>query len=234
MKIRLSGILLLFALLFSALPMPIAAEPLEAPLSQVSFFGDSTTYGLIRYIVNNDGSLGKPITKLQRDQILVPPDGTFYLRNLPRAMLRYQNQTFSLKEGFEKASPQILIVTVGVNGLPTWTQDEFTAHYNRLLELIRSATPDTRILLQSVYPVAKERTPRLKAFTADKIDRMNQWIESIAKVNRLDYLDTASVLKAADGWLDPSYHNGDGLHLNTDGFNQVLSYIIQQLNKKGS
>ena len=233
MKKRLSCILLLLMLLSSVLQFPVSAQTGKTPLEEVSFFGDSTTYGLIRYIVNNTGSLGIPVVDLRRDQILVPPDGTFYLRNLPTATLRYQNQTLSLKEAFQKAAPKILIVTVGVNGLPTWTEEDFTAHYNRLLELIRWATPNTRIILQSVYPVAKERSPRLKAFTSDKIDFMNQWIKAIAKVNRLDYLDTASVLKAEDGWLNPTYHNGDGLHLNTTGFNQVLTYIIQQLNEKG-
>ena len=234
MKKFLFIIPLLFAILLSSLPLPVTAQQSNTPLKEVSFFGDSTTYGLIRYIVDNNGSLGTPITQLHRDQILVSPDGTFYLRNLPTATVRYQNSVLKLQDALQSASPKILVVTVGINGLPTWTQEDFTENYNRLLTLIQTATPQTRILLQSVYPTAKERSPRLKAFTKDKIDRLNEWVRSVARENRMEYLNTALVLKDQDGWLHPSYHNGDGMHLNTNGFNQVLNYIMGYLNQKGN
>lgn len=216
------------------LPSPAYAKGNEEYIKQLSFFGDSTTYGMIRYIVENDGRLGQPIVKLTRNQILTPPDGTFYLGNLPTTKIRYQKQVLSLSEAFRKASPEILIVTVGVNGLPSWTEDSFRESYLRLLDVIASATPDTQIVLQSVFPIAKERSAKLKNFSMDKIDRMNGWISTIADEKGLPYLNTASVLKSADGWLNPAYHNGDGMHLNTQGFNKVLAYIIEHPIPKGA
>ncbi|MBQ7828087.1 MAG: SGNH/GDSL hydrolase family protein, partial [Clostridia bacterium] len=180
---------------------------------------------MIRYIVENDGHLGKPVAKLSRDQILVPPDGTFYLRNLPTAKIRYREHDLPLTEAFCKASPEILIVTVGINGLPTWTEDDFRSYYGRLLDLIETASPSTQIVLQSVYPTAKERSQKLVAFTVDKIDRLNEWISTLARERSLPYLNTASALKGDDGWLVASYHNGDGMHLNTEGFYRVLTYV---------
>ncbi|MBQ8287881.1 MAG: SGNH/GDSL hydrolase family protein [Clostridia bacterium] len=234
MKKSLFSAVLILSLLMAMIPLPTHAESKTNYLERVSFFGDSTTYGLIRYIAENDGHLGKPVAKLTRDQILEPPDGTFYLRNLPTAKIRYQGRDLPLAEAFRQASPDILIMTVGINGLPTWTETEFLSYYRRLLDLIGTASPSTQIVLQSVYPTAKERDRKLVAFTVDKIDRLNGWIKDLAKERSLPYLDTASVLKGADGWLIPSYHNGDGMHLNTQGFNRVLTYIADYPIKKGS
>lgn len=225
---------LIIAVLSLLLPIRSYAEPVTKSLSQVSFFGDSTTYGLIRYIVENDGRLGRPITKLTRDQILTPPDGTFYLRNLPIAKIRYRGKDLPLAEALCEASPEILIVTVGINGLTSWTEEPFTDCYRRLIELIESATPNTQIVLQSVYPTAKVRSEHLTGFTVDRIDRLNGWIKVLADQRGLLYLDTASALKGEDGWLPASYHNGDGMHLNTAGFNRVLEYIADHLITKGS
>lgn len=233
MKKRLLSILIILPLLVMIFPISTNASSNSTYLEKISFFGDSTTYGLIHYIVNNDGRHGTPVAKLSRNQILVPPDGTFYLRNIPTAKIRYQGKDLPLTEAFRMASPEILIVTVGINGLPTWTEESLLTHYRRLIDLIRNSSPNTQIVLQSVYPTAKEREQKLASFTIDKVDQLNRWIEKLAKEQSLPYLNTASVLKGDDGWLIPSYHNGDGMHLNTAGFNAVLNYIMNHPIQKG-
>ncbi len=234
MKKRLLCFIAFISAFFLLFSIPINADADSDYLKSISFFGDSTTHGLIRYIVENDGRLGKPVASLSRDQILTPPDGTFYLRNLPMAKIRYRGKVLWLSEAFSKASPEILIVTVGVNGLTSWSEDSFKECYSRLIDEISSATPNTQIVLQSVYPIAKDRSQKLESFTADQIDRLNEWIKELANECNLPYLDTASVLKDDDGWLIPSYHNGDGMHLNTEGFNRVLGYIMEHPIQKGS
>lgn len=234
MKKLLICLIAIFTIHSLSAPLTVQASNSSDYISRISFFGDSTTHGMIRYIAENNGRLGKPIVKLSRDQILTPPDGTFFLRNLPTAKIRYRGQVYFLKEAFGKAAPDILIVTVGVNGLLAWEEDMFKDSYRRLLEVISSATPNTQIVLQSVFPIAKERSDKLANFTVEKIDRLNGWIEGLAKEYRLPYLNTASALKDKDGWLLSTCHNGDGMHLNTEGFNRVLAYIIAHPIQKGS
>lgn len=227
-----SSVLLSICLSICLFAFPVRADE-AVHLEEVSFFGDSTTYGLIRYIAENDGHLGKPIAKLSRDQILTPPDGTFYLRNLPTTKIRYQGKSLPFTEAMQQASPQTLVVTVGINGLPHWTRENFQEQYDRLLSKISTASPSTRIVLQSVYPVAESRAEHLAAFTVEKVDRLNEWIREVAAQHNLLYIDTASKLKGADGWLRPELQNGDGLHLNTAGFNIVLDSIADALKLKG-
>jgi hypothetical protein len=233
MKKRLLSTLILLSLCNLVFPLPIKADSGASYIQKVSFFGDSTTYGLIHYIINNDGKHGTPVVKLKRDQVLVPPDGTFYLRNIPTAQMRYHGKDYALAEGIHLASPEILIITVGVNGLPAWTEESFLVYYNRLIDLIHTQSPNTKIVLQSIYPVARERDKKLASFTIDKVDEINGWIEKLAKQRSLPYLNTASALKGKDGWLIPSYHNGDGMHLNTAGFNAALKYIMDHPIQKG-
>ena len=195
----------------------------------VAFFGDSTTHGLIRYIVKVDSTLYSSIT---RDQILTPPDGTFYLPNLPKTYILYQGKRRTLSEAINRSSPRILIVTVGVNGLSRWNKDEFVQLYNRLLDILVSASPDTKIILQSIFPTAKIRSKRLAGFTVERVDMVNEWISEIAQARNLLYVNSADALKGEDGWLRSEYHNGDGLHLNTDGFKCVLSTIQKVLEEQ--
>ena len=230
MKLKIFSFFITVMLIFYSFPLASAAEEETDPVWEgVAFFGDSTTHGLIRYIVNADDKLGIPVVALTRDQILTPPDGTFYLRNLHTTRILYHNKKLSMEEVIQCAAPRLLIVTVGVNGLPHWEKECFTQLYNRLLDMFSAASPDTQIILQSVFPTAKIRAPHLKNFTVNRVNEVNHWIEEIAASRNLVYINSADALKGEDGWLCPSYQNGDGLHLNTAGFNQVLLTIQSAL-----
>lgn len=230
MKLKFFSALLLIAVCISVLPSAFTVCGASADLwDGVVFFGDSTTHGLIRYIVEADKH---PYSSITRDQILTPPDGTFYLPNLPTTRILYRGERLTLGEAMKRASPRILIVTVGVNGLNRWNKDEFMQLYNRLLDVFASASPDTQIILQSIFPTAKSRAKRLSGFTVERVDMVNQWILEIAQSRNLRYINSADFLKGEDGWLCAEYQNGDGLHLNTDGFKCVLLAIQQVLEEQ--
>lgn len=195
----------------------------------VSFFGDSTTHGMIKYIVHAQPQLGTSYATINRDQILTPPEGTFYLRNLPTTRIQYQDQSFTINDALQRSKPRILIITVGVNGLAHWDEVQFTALYNQLLNQFEQASPRSQLILQSIFPTAKKRAAHLSMFTVDRVDLINSWIQKIADERGLVYINSAEALKGDDGWLRPEYQNGDGLHLNTQGFNCVLKSIENTL-----
>lgn len=201
-------------------------------LDKLTFFGDSTTYGFFKYIVNNDGTLGASKYKLKSEQIWVPPDGTFYLKNIGRCQIRYQEKDWNFTELLEKVKPEILIVTVGINGLRTWQEDDFKKYYEKLIETVQEASPKTILQLQSIYPIAQKRDAQIQNFTNEKIDQVNVWIQELAEVWNLDYLDTNASLKGDDGFLPSCYQNGDGMHLSTSGFQAILEYIQNHMTPK--
>lgn len=227
MKLKFFSVFLLMIVFVSNFPSPFSVYgESDDSWEGVAFFGDSTTHGLIRYIVEADPT---PYASISRDHILTPPDGTFYLPNIPTTHILYRGQKLPLGQAIRQSSPRILIVTVGVNGLSRWNKDVFVGLYNRLLDVFASSSPNTEIVLQSIFPTAKIRTKRLSGFTVERVDMVNEWIQEIAQARNLLYVNSADALKGEDGWLRSEYHNGDGLHLNTEGFKCVLSTIEKAL-----
>lgn len=234
---RSLALLLLGATLFAFFTHACTASETTAAITKGSvladctFFGDSTTYGLHRFNANNDGRFGKNYYTLQDSQIWTPADGTFYLGNVVKASVHLSGKTYTLAEACRTLHPQNLIVTVGINGLAAWTKETFSSCYEKLVTIIRDASPDTMLYLQSVYPIAPEAKEKLPKFSNEKIIEVNRWIKELAERNALCYLDTATVLRDENGSLKHDYHNGDGLHLSTDGFNAMLRYVEDALTK---
>ena len=77
----------------------------------------------------------------------------------------------------------------------------------------------TSVINASAYGVIRT------ALDNENITRANGWIQEIAAATGTRYADSCSVLKDANGALRAEYCNGDGIHLNADGFNAVLNYL---------
>ena len=98
-----------------------------------------------------------------------------------------------------------------------------------LIRAIQEASPDTRIILQSVYPVTldcsawKENGATVSEYTRT----LNSWLPEIAaSFENVRFVDTASVLTDDEGCLISSYDfNGDGIHLTTSAYEQILLYL---------
>lgn len=188
-------------------------------IDKLIFVGDSTTYGLKAY-----GALsgGKNTT-----QVWTPKSGTYSLNALVatyKIVYPPTGEEMTVAEAAALAKPEYMVITLGVNyGVPYCGESEFKKYYRMLLDAVIAASPDTKIILQSIYPVATNSEYR--DITNPRIDVANGWVESLAEEYDLKYLDTNSSLKDADGYLIYSYQNGDGLHMNTSGLNAILHYI---------
>ena len=205
---------------------PTVSMKKDLTLADCVFFGDSTTYGLFRFNAHNDGRFGKNYYTLQDSQIWTPKSGTFYLGNLLN--LRVSLPSFgevTLTEALKAHTPSVFVITVGINGLTAWDKDTFLKYYEKLLETVEKASPKTITVLQSVYPIGEAAREKLPHFTNEKINEVNAWIALLAKKKNLCFLDTASLLKNEMGALDERFHNGDGLHLSTEGFNRMLQNL---------
>ena len=117
-----------------------------------------------------------------------------------------------------------MLITLGVNGVSFMDEEYFITEYTNLVLAVKEASPNTKIILNSIYPVSASY-PVSNGITNEKIDAANVWIERIANSTGIKYLDSESVLKGSDGYLPESYNNGDGLHLNADSFALVMKYL---------
>ena len=181
-------------------------------LDSIIFVGDSTTYGLKAYSMLKGGT--------NTTQVWTPASGTYSLNALVTTYKIVYPQTgeeMTVAEAAAYAKPEYMIITLGINyGVPYCGETEFKKYYRMLLDEVTAASPETKLMLQSIYPVATNND--LKDITNAKIDLANQWIEQLAEEYGLKYLHTNPALKGDDGYLVMSYQNGDGLHIRTHGY----------------
>ena len=209
----------------------ILSETLDAGLeyqNKITFLGDSTTHGMKSYGVLSDGK--------DTEQVWYGEVGntiTFAYVNTVK-IKRFSNDTpMLIPDAAEKYKPKILYITLGVTGgvSTNLAEEGFKEIYKILIGNILEKSPETKIVLQSIYPVTKNIDPTYGAIiTNEKIMKANTWIEDICEElyksgKSVYYLDTYSVLVNDEGYLPENYSNGDGLHLSAAGFSAVLSNI---------
>lgn len=187
-------------------------------IDKIIFLGDSTTYGLLYYEVLSGGNKSTQVwtpkartftlSRVNYDKILYPDDGGEYL----------------VKDAVKLKMPEILVITLGVNGVSFMDEDDFRNSYGKLIDDIKKESPNTKIVLQSIFPIASHYDKQIQ-INNEKICTSNGWILKIAEEKGVKYLDTYTALLGEDGYLPEKYQNGDGMHLNKEGFEVVLNFI---------
>ncbi|MBE6546405.1 MAG: hypothetical protein E7668_03050 [Ruminococcaceae bacterium] len=196
-------------------------------LDRFIFFGESTTYHL-----KNRGVLsGGTDTK----QVWGPDNGTVNLDTAIRSLrIRYPEtgEYLTVGEALRRKKPAYLLLCFGLNGaVQKVRQGEayYKDCYRLLLDEVRAASPDTKILLQACYPVSANMDMSRYTCTVDELNgyirTINGWTLELAEEYGIRYLDTAALLADSDGFLRSEYQNGDGHHLTTAAYEAVLHYI---------
>lgn len=190
----------------------------QAYIDKMVFLGDSTTYGLKYYEVLSGGK--------NTQQVWTPASGTLSLFNYSTATIVFPEtgEEISIVDAVTRKQPEYLVITLGVNGVSQMDEDWFKQDYTGLVESIQAASPNTKIICNSIYPVENDYE-QIAYINNTNIPQANEWIKAVAEATGCKYTDSASVLKAEDGSLREDYGNGDGIHLNADGFNAVLEYL---------
>ena len=198
-------------------------------IDKIIFLGESTTYGLQRYGVLSGGTSTNQVWTGATFSNGVPVSaGTLSISpSIASTKIFYPDsgEALTIRQAVLRKSPEMLIITLGLNnGASYYSKEEFKACYRLLLDSISDSFGSTKVILQSLFPVAQSCT--IKAYTPQRIEECNGWILEIAEEYGLKYLDTAECLADENGYLISEYENGgDGLHLNALGLNKVLEYI---------
>ncbi len=187
-------------------------------IDKLTFLGDSTTYGLIHYAMLKDGK--------NTTQVWTPSSGTLTLSQASFATIVYPEtgEEITIVDAVTRKQPEYLVITLGVNGVSFMDEDYFKSEYKKLVESVQTASPDTKIICQSIFPVARSYE-LLDSINNEKIDAANKWICEVADECGVKYIDTNSALRDSEGWLPEEYHNGDGMHLQTNSFTIELNNL---------
>ncbi len=203
----------------TSVPGTVPANPGDEDyIDRITFLGDSTTYGLKAYAMLSGGK--------DTQQVWTPSSGTLTLSNQSWATIVYPptEAEITIRDAVTEAQPDIMVITLGVNGVSFLTEDGFKSEYKSLVQDIQALSPNTKIICNSIYPVQSDYK-YLADINNEKITAANGWISAVAAECGVYYLDTYSLLLGSDGYLNKDYGNGDGIHLGPAGFEVVLQNL---------
>lgn len=122
-------------------------------------------------------------------------------------------------------SPEYIIITLGIsNGVPYCNKEKFMQYYNDVIDVLEEASPNTNIILQSIFPISKKVEKASNSLTQKQIDKANEWILELCKENDLKFLYSAECLTSQSGYLIDDYVADDG-SMNQAGYKKVIKYI---------
>ena len=193
-------------------------------IDRMIFVGESTTAHLRNRGVLSGGT--------DTQQVWSNKDNTMTLDlNILKKTIRYpvSGVDMTIPEAVASAKPEYIVLSFGVNGINGFVKNTgvYKAAYGMLIDAIHAASPSTVVLLQTVYPVAKNQT----AFSEDAatvnahVRKLNELLPTIAEEHGAYVVDTASCLLDVQGLLRSDYQNGDGLHLTREAYLTILDYL---------
>lgn len=128
--------------------------------------------------------------------------------------------------------PKVVVLMIGTNNTGAHTAPQIAAANKKIVSLIRTKLPNTKILLLAVFPRGP-RTNREGVLVDDGVTRMGIIREVNAELARLDdgknvrFLDIGAKFLGADGTI-PKDIMPDQLHLSAQGY-QIWADAMQPL-----
>ena len=183
--------------------------------AQLAFIGDSITQGW--------ESTGKEVWgKYYGDRHPI---------NLGFSGDRTENVIWRLQHGhWDGIDPKVAVLMIGTNNTGHRMQDpqEVAAGIERIVDIIRTKTPNTKILLLSIFP--RGATP----YDPGRLNNIaiNQIARRLADGDAVHHLDIADAFLEADGTLSPEIMP-DALHLSPAGYQRWAEAIEPALQSLG-
>ena len=198
--------------------LPLTPDAGTAYQDKIIFVGDSLTAHLINREVLTGGTNTKQVWRCENNMMNLNSEITSVKIIYPGT-----GEKMTIAEAAGKAKPEIMVITLGTDwGVSYLSESEFKSCYAGLVQAVQKASPKTKIILQSIFPV----TAACVNLDNTKIDTANKWVKAVAAENGCRYLDTQSILKDDKNCLKENYCNSsDGIHMGREAYVAILEYI---------
>ena len=133
------------------------------------------------------------------------------------------NNHYTIAQAVAKMKPRRVVMTFGTNDTGMEVQD-FISNYTALVQAIQESYPYTDIIVNTVPPVPANHA-NYPNMDQTKIDDFNMALLSMCEQMGLKFLNTAEVLKDANGYGREDYYQSGDIHLKPAGLKALLSYL---------
>ena len=213
---KICSVLLIFAFLMS-FPLKTVADS-DDPVDRMTFFGDSTT----AHLALRGGIPQERVWSGVGSTVL------FETVNAVKCVhLQKENRDLSLAEAVALKKPRILVITVGVSGgAGRLSRESFVSIYRELLLSVRKASPETKLLVQSLLPLSDQSVKHYKRLTKEAVVQANGWVRKLCAELQIPYVDThAKLIDPNTGYLKPEYQNDEYMHLTAQAYEVILANL---------
>ncbi len=130
-----------------------------------------------------------------------------------------------MNESIFDLEPRLVVILIGVNDLGRRAKPETViANIFDIVSEIREKLPETRIVLQSVYPVSEKWGKAYFKRVSPGVVTVNKALSAGEAEYGYTYADVYSVLADENGRL-PDALTEDGLHPNAAGYEIISAYL---------
>lgn len=118
----------------------------------------------------------------------------------------------ALEEELETAvnlHPKVIFLAYGMNDILATKGDTelFGEQYGELLEQLKERLPDTRIFVNSIFPVQQQEIAEEPAY--EKLDAYNQTLKTLCDERQLTFIDNSDL-------VTDEYYESDGVHFKPE------------------
>ena len=192
--------------------LPETADAGEDYQKETLFIGDSNT---VRLYANGLISLQQFCAK--------EGIGTHAALTEGIVTFKKDNNSYTIAQAVAKMKPRRVVIMLGTNdnGMAV---EEFVNNYTALVQAIQESYPYTDIIVNTVPPVPANHA-NYPNMDQTKIDDFNMALLSMCEQMGLKFLNTAEVLKDANGYGREDYYQTGDIHLKPAGLKALLSYL---------
>lgn len=138
-------------------------------------------------------------------------------------VLNYKGKDTTLVEVVRQTRPEKMLILLGVNDYAGENIEKHIGYCGRILELTRQVNPETKVFFFSLTPVTKAFCK--KRDYRSMWDDYNAALEAFCAENGAGYVDIASPMKDADGYLKTEYTSDGKYHLSPAGLQSWLESL---------
>lgn len=188
---------------------------------QFTYIGDSTAL----YYVMNKVISGKQLWHREGVDL-----NSIFSKSI---YINHSDSNKTLLDAYKEKKPSHVLLMLGTNSVATMDTNYFIAQYKKLLQDMINSNPEGVIIVQSIFPVAKEYDENNKALNNNKINKMNYNLAKLCDELKIPFLNTAEILKDSQGQLREGFYrtssNEKGVHLSNEGNEIAMKYFREHM-----